>query len=197
VENCPTGYFIKVRRSVDHGATFGPPAVAASAQGCGEHLGFADVKIGDKGVAYILYSRDDRRGGDVSNIEYAWSPPPYVAWSAPVIINDDGGTGVQNGPSLAVQTCGKTTVLHTVWSDERLTPPGSPDHRQNVFYSTKAAKDGTVWSKNLRVSNKPVIDQFSSGISPDVVVAKGNAFAAWTNNGNVFGKGIPKTLQCR
>ena len=195
---------IWARRSSDHGANFDGPAAAA--------VGYADdpdIKIGNLGVAHVAFAKQS--SGNFYNMAYVWSPgPPYTTWSDPVMVNDGGFRRNQLTPSLALQRCGTTAVLHLIWSDTRLSPAASPERYEDIFYSRKVAKAGEAWSKNVRISNVSSLADNSSYYvkkEPDLTVSAGRLFAVWTDRRDktdpndhetdVYGSGILSGVTCR
>jgi hypothetical protein len=200
-----TGEAIQVRRSGNHGATFGPTVNAATHAHPECVYSSSDIKIGHQGAAHLVYGRNGDGAGGVGDIQYIWSPGvPYTTWSQPVIVNDDGLSRTHGSPSLAMQKCGTSTILHVVWQDARLSPTVVPDRHWDVFYARKIAKPGAGWSKNVRVSGKSSLAP--AWMVPDMAVSQGRVFVAWTDRRDktdlrdyetdVYGSGTLSGITC-
>lgn len=164
---------IEVRRSGDYGATFGPAITALQAHVPNWGEG-PEVRIGPAGIAHLVF-----RGFDPGGIGYIWSRPPYDTWSTPVPVNDGPAGSTVEEPSIAIQPCGTTSILHAIWSDSRETPPGNDEEHRvwNLYYARKIALPGEPWSASLRVS-----DVSSPGYGPSVnaiAATRDGAFAVW------------------
>ncbi|MFO1129528.1 MAG: sialidase family protein [Rhodospirillales bacterium] len=171
---------VKVRRSQNHGATFGPTIVAATDVALyPDWYAQLDAKVGNQGTAHIVYQRQAPSQGDQGDIGYIWGAPPYRTWAAPVTISDDTVGSTQSAPLLATQTCGSTTLLQVAWGDARKLYPDT-----DVFYTRKLAQPGSAWSTNLQVSD-------SSGGSPaGLATSPGGAFATWYGYGSRILSGV-------
>jgi Bacterial Ig-like domain len=134
------------------------------------------------GHLYAIWSTDPDGtiAGDAANVMYASSIDGGLTWSAPIVLNDDGGTLSQFQPSIASDEDGN---LVAIWYDERLSTNQS-DPTLSIF--ARVSRDGgNTWSSSFLVSG--------SGFDPDsggattfigdyirVAAADGRAFAAWT-----------------
>jgi hypothetical protein len=109
--------------------------------------------------------------GDIRYISSAG--PPYASWSAPVTVNDDQSGRAQGFAALKIQHDG---ALNVIWDDHRLSPDlptstiencqvllvncDSPNLYYDIFYARKTPGHGAGWSRNIRVSDTSMINQF-------------------------------------
>jgi hypothetical protein len=135
---------------------------------------YTAAAFGVGGVAHIVYEQD-KSNDEIGNakIRYVYSSKaPYTSWSSPVTLNDDSGHRHLN-PALSVSACGSdTSVLHVVWTDNRLGPD-----KYNVYYTRKLARPSQPWSPNLRISGTSLVDGFR--LYPGIAAGAGNAVALW------------------
>jgi len=227
------GLEIRTRRSGDNGVTW-DPIVVASADNfeCPFWLGpfafyhrwwgsmFPDVEIDAGGEAHIVYTHDPVQNvpfpfafsttpedGDIRYISSGGPPYGAGSWSAPVTINDDGLVRAQGYPALETQHGGKSTTLHVIWDDHRLSPnlpivfPNSPNLFYDIFYSRKVLGKGVGWFSNFRVSDASSINDFIFiGDYNDLAANQTTLFGVWTDRrhqnstfafeDNVFGSRI-------
>lgn len=216
---------IRTRHSGDNGATWDPTvtAVVDSFEApfwLGPFVGyhrwwgtmFPDVEIGEDGRAHIVYTHDPEENpfpgfsdtaedGDVrivsSQDDGDDDALPYVSWSAPVTLNDDGGDRAQGYAALEAQGS-----LHVIWEDHRLS---SADNLEfDIFYTTMEDDDDKGWSANTRITTASSTSDFSFiGDYNDITVGDDDlVFAIWTDRrhqaskfafeDNVFGDRIAK-----
>lgn len=214
---------IRTRRSSNHGRTFGPIRVAASDSfEAPFFLGpqffyhrwwatmFPDVEVDGRGRAHVVYTHDPVAGSDTAeegDVRYVTSPgPPYLQWSSPVTVNDDGLQRAQGFAALDTQGTGSRVRVHALWEDHRLSPglpiefPNSPNLYYDMFAASRTVgRDG--WSRNGRVSDSSSISDFIFlGDYNDLTSAHSLLFGIWTDRrhqsdvfafeDNVFGSGI-------
>jgi|SRR6266511_1815308 len=76
-------------------------------------------------------------------------------------------------PPWSVSVCGSdTSVLHVVWTDNRLGPD-----KFNVYYTRKVARPSQPWSPNLRISGTSLAD--GRRLHPGIAAGADNAVALW------------------
>jgi hypothetical protein len=199
-----TGSFdIRVRESRDHGATFGPVVTAAhDSFEAPFWLGpfafyhrwwpvmFPDVEIDGKGGAHIAYAHDPEPGSETAedgDIRYVSSDgPPYRDWTVPVTVNDDGLGRAQGFAALQTAHGGKSSSVHVIWEDHRLSPnlptsfPQSPNLFYDIFHARKVP-GGLAFGRNQRVSDASSINDFVF-IGDYIDLAAGHTlFGVWTD----------------
>lgn len=158
-------FTVRIARSADQGATF---ATGIAAQSGTLQLSTPDIRIGPAGTAHLVYTRgpDYPPGGEA--VLYKFSSPPYATWSAAAARLDDGDSGVtRSSAHIAAGTCGRTSVLHTTWLENR-TGGGA------VLYTRKLAQTGHVWSPPLPVGAA------AAALDRNSIAAAGpKAFTVW------------------
>lgn len=93
------------------------------------------------GYVYML-STVDPPGGDPANVNFVRSTDGGVTWSAPVKVNDDGGTNAwQWFGTLSIAPSGR---LDAIWNDTR---NGENMYMSQVFYAY-STDGGVTWSPN-------------------------------------------------
>jgi hypothetical protein len=214
-----TGSFnIRVRHSSDHGTTWGPIVNAATDN---FELPFflgplnfykrwwpammPDVEIDPGGEAHIVYTHDPVAGNvtpEAGDIRYVTSSgPPFLNWTVPVTVNDDNSGRAQGFAAIETRGGGKSSSLHVIWEDTRLSPNlpisppaqcltgpvatrecNSPNLFYDIFYSRKVPSGGTGWFRNFRVSEASSIQDFDFG--GDYIEITANAttlLGVWTD----------------
>jgi uncharacterized repeat protein (TIGR01451 family) len=142
------GNSIKMRKSTDFGVSFGAPVTVTTllTSGVNGDLGlgggfrsnaFPQVAINPvSGALYAVYN--DTVVGDKANVYLRQSINGGTTWSAPILVNNDGGTNDQWSPSVAVTPNG--TKLIVSWYDRRNDPADSTIQR---FAGVASLKSGT------------------------------------------------------
>ena len=221
-----TGAFeIRVAYSADHGATFNAPVTAVLDEfelpfWLGPYSSYhrwwgamePDIEFDFGGKAHIIYTHDPEENlpypyaysltpedGDIRYITSSHHPYGAGTWSAPVTINDDGTGSAQGYAALKPQHRGRSTTLHAIWEDHRLTPVDNLYY--DIFYSRKVPGHGVGWFNNLRVSEASSIsDYIFIGDYNDCAANQTVVFGIWTDRrhqtsiypseDNVFGSRI-------
>ncbi|MFO1127868.1 MAG: sialidase family protein [Rhodospirillales bacterium] len=169
---------INFATSSNGGATYKYPA-AFVVKDAAPQYGFA-MKIGAKGTTHVVYTRKP------GVIGYTWSGAPYRSWAAPVTISDTA-TPLQFAPELTVRNCGGTSAIGVVWEDARVY--GS---LTDIFYTEKLARNDTVWSPNIRVSDN------SHDSQEHIASVNGGVYVTWRfNRGQTVGSRVVSGLSCR
>ena len=202
-------FTIRTRHSTDHGATFGPPAVAATDHSeapfwlgpfvCYERWWgsmYPDVELGPDGAAHIIYTHDPVPGSETAeegDVRYVRSGgAPYTRWSRPVTVNDDHTVSAQGYAAIEekAEGSGQSARPHAAWMDHRLPleaasgsecPFGEDveNLEYDIFYSTR---QGSRWSDNVRVSGRASRSDFIFlGDYIDLTATNGSQFAVWTD----------------
>ena len=209
---------IHTRRSSDHGATFDPVVVAATDSfelpfflgplGFYERWWggmFPSLAIDAGGGAHIVYTHDPVNprtpagfaSAESGDIRYISSDgPPYIFWSAPITVNDDGLERAQGYPAINTQHNGTVDV---VWYDHRLSPTlsnstqfqcfvqgicNSSNLHYDVFYARKVPGQSGFFD-NFRVSDTSSIVQFDFiGDYIGLAANDTDLFAVWTDRRN-------------
>jgi hypothetical protein len=139
--------------------------------------------VGPKGQMYVAWA-DGRNVGHGNDIMYS-SSANGSSWSAPTVLNTDGGNADQLMPALSAGADGSVTVA---WLDTR-------NDANNVNYDVYMARstNGTRFGANTRVtdvSSNPNNDPYLQGslIGDYFALAVGNGvvYPTWTDtrNGN-------------
>jgi PKD domain/RTX calcium-binding nonapeptide repeat (4 copies) len=134
------------------------------------------------GFLYAVWSTDPdgTTAGDAADAMFARSTDGGLTWSAPVVLNDDGGTLSQFQPSVAVDELGNVAVI---WMDERLSANTS-DPTLAVF-ATVSTDGGATFCPNFQIAGSS-FDPDAGGATTfigdyiKVAAANGVAFPAWT-----------------
>jgi hypothetical protein len=168
----PESFYIAVTRSTNYGSSFSPPTTTVP-----NAYGGTAVAFGNSGVAHIVYNDSWSQGG----VFYTYSTKaPRTKWAMPIKLNDKPAHGYRS-PALFVNACGgNASVLHVVWSDDRV----QTDHH-NVYYTRKVAKTGETWSSNLRVSGRELQPPASAAIA----AGSSTALGVWGTR--YFDSGLP------
>lgn len=201
------GFEIRTRRSGDWGATWDPIVTAVSdSYELPFWLGpfafyhrwwggmFPDVEIDAGGGAHLMYAHDPVEGPETpeeGDIRYLASDgPPYVAWSYPVTVNDDGMERAQGYAAMETQHGGQSATVHAIWEDHRLGPElpivgfpfnESPNLYFDMFYSRLVPGQGTEWFRNFRVSDaSSLVDWVFIGDYNDLTT-NNKVFGIWTD----------------
>jgi hypothetical protein len=209
---------IRVRHSSDHGVTWGPIVNAATDNfELPLFLGplsfykrwwagmFPDIEIDPGGEAHIVYTHDPVAGNataEEGDIRYVTSAgPPYLSWTTPVTVNDDGSGRAQGFAAIETQRGGQSSSLHVIWEDSRLSPNfvistpaqcftgpvqtrqcNSPNLFYDIFYARKVPGRGTGWFTNFRVSESSSIQDFDfGGDYTDITANATMLFGVWTD----------------
>jgi hypothetical protein len=156
------------------------------------------------GRAYLLDTSEMPDESDDMDIVVRTSDDDGVTWSAPVRVNDDGGTNSQFLPKLALdQTTGN---LAASWYDARkdLGAGGSGDTNGTPnddvrFYASFSIDGGTSWQPNIRVSAGTTNaadagNPIDLGDYTGLDFYGGNAYPAWADNSNSTGDNPNGTL---
>jgi hypothetical protein len=164
------GSQILVVKSTDGGVTFGAASVVASfftqesilsdlIQGeqvyTGGQFGVESTSYpqavvdqsGNIGVVFEATSLSAAGPADPSNVFFTRSSDGGGSFSAPLQLNDDGGTTTQWRPSIAVTPSG---VFGVKWFDRRSDP--AHDSLTDVYMAT-SSDGGNTFSKNFRVTD--------------------------------------------
>jgi hypothetical protein len=204
---------IRVRRSLTNGRTWGPVVTAVREVGeTSSQLGplgmykqwwptmFPDVAIDRSGRAHLVYGYDPEPGNltpEEGDVRYTTSSRrPWMDWSTPFTLNDDGPGRAQGFAALTVLHMGRQSVADVAWEDTRLSPelPTSLATRSssNLYYDVfharwRRAVGGGRWSANQRVSDRSSLqERYASGsrvaISANALVL----FAVWPDRRDVF-----------
>ena len=169
--------------SANGGATYKHPA-AFVVKDAAPQYGF-DMKIGAKGTTHVVYTRNGELA-EPGGIGYTWSGAPYRSWAAPVTISDTT-TNLQSAPELTVRNCGGTSAIGVVWEDSRVDGTLS-----DIFYTEKLARNDSVWSPNIRVSdNSHVSKEHIASVNGGVYVTW------WYFGGQTVGSRVVSGLSCR
>jgi hypothetical protein len=157
-------------KSTDGGMTFGAASVVASfftqesvitdqVQGeqvyTGGQFGVESTSYpqaavdqsGNIGVVFEATSLSAAGGADPSNVFFTKSSDGGGSFSAPLQLNDDGGTTTQWRPSIAVTPAG---VFGVKWFDRR--SDSGHDSLTDVYMAT-SSDGGNTFSKNFRVTD--------------------------------------------
>jgi hypothetical protein len=123
------------------------------------------------------------------DIIYRRSTDGGKTWTDPKVLNDDDPAKLagQFLPNLSVAPNGR---LEAVWWDFR----DDPGTYSNDVYYTSSTDDGTTWSKNIRVNDRPInrtIGPWSNGFDerqpPGIASTNDYTVVGWddTRNGDV------------
>lgn len=107
------------------------------------------------GVIYLVYP-DKPAGADKADIFFVQSNNFGAAWSAPVRVNQDGGTNDQFQPTIAITPNG--SQLSIGWYDRR----DSSDNSAIDYFARQAALTGTTttFGPELKLSNASFLPDF-------------------------------------
>jgi hypothetical protein len=154
---------------------------------------FPDPEIGPNGSAHIVYTRDpvsDFASPEDGDVRYIRSPgPPHDAWSAPMMVNDDGMERAQGYAALKLQHGDAYTDphVHVIWEDTRLSPdlpivfPDSPNLYYDMFYA-RMVPGQTTFFQNVRVSEVSSIqDYVFTGDYHDLASNSTLLYGIWTD----------------
>lgn len=181
-------FALEVARSTDHGATFlyGTAAQRSAATDTGRLvLRQPAIGIGPLGTAHLVYNR----GGEA--ILYKYSLPPYRTWSATPARLDTGiSAGELSAPQLAVGACGRASILHASWVQNR-TGSGT------ILYARKVAQTGHGWSDPLAVGTSSVRlgGNQIAGAGPKAFPVWA-AFSGTAGNSTLFGSRVSSGVTC-
>ena len=179
---------------------------------------FPSLEIDGAGGAHVVYAHDpvasatctlpvpgggtrvvelcspNAEDGDIRYINS--NGPPYMAWTSPATVNDDGSGRAQGYPGLAVERNGS---VHVVWEGTRLaadtpvtpaqaftcvfTAPGACDSSNgyyDLFYGQMLPSG--LWLPNLRVSDVSSRQDFTfTGDYTEVAANDTTVFAVWSD----------------
>ena len=183
---------IWVARSIDGGATFSEPVLAAETHWWFPYYsglyGFRWVvptpatTVGPDGSIYIAYedSPGGSEGPDMADIFLVVSRDGGRSWSRPVRVNDDRGYAAQFFPMIAVRRSDGS--IHIAWGDKRLEPSGVG---YDIYY-TYSNDGGRTFAKNIRVTDitiNPLLGiPFFIGDYFGMAVTSDNVYIAWTDS---------------
>jgi hypothetical protein len=147
-----------VDQSTNGGLTWGKDVAAATTHvGFGKDIGCnggrsmtpaPQMGIDGTGAIYLTYA-DQTSGGPTGNYDIflVKSTDGGAHWSAPVKLNDDGGTTHQYNPALSVLPDTSGTV-YVSWYDRR----NDPNNCSTDVYATVSTDGGATFSANTRVT---------------------------------------------
>jgi hypothetical protein len=199
---------IRMRKSTDHGATFGPEVQVTTLRTTGVNgdLGLTGVRVGTtqaagfrssafpqavvnpaNGDLYVTYDDIGTAPGDKADVYFRESTDGGATWSAAVTVNDDGGHNDQWQPALAVNPSGNKVGVF--WYDRRNDPANNLIDRYGAIGDVVG--DAIVFAPNIRVSDTNFPPEF--GRDPivvgtymgdyDTVAATTNSFVlTWGDN---------------
>ena len=182
---------IMITRSIDGGASFSPPTVAApipqqltfASQGsscCFRWWSsmFPSMDVAPDGTVYIAYgARQAKYSADPADVYLVASTDGGTTWSQPTMINDNSS---QNGHFFAWLKVSSDNVVHVIWGDQRLDPVGLG---YDIFYAT-ATNHGTTISPNIRVTDVGTDPLFTIGFIGDyfnLAVSGNQTYPVWTD----------------
>ena len=182
---------VMVTRSIDSGASFSPPIVAApipqqltfASQGsscCFRWWSsmFPSMDVAPDGTVYIAYgARQAKYSTDPADLYLVASVDGGTTWSQPTMINDNSS---QNGHFFAWLKASSDNVVHVIWGDQRLDPVGLG---YDIFYAT-ATNHGTTISPNIRVTDVGTDPLFTIGFIGDyfnLAVSGNQTYPVWTD----------------
>jgi hypothetical protein len=156
LRSAPEPAAIVVAKSVDGGASFGPPAIVTPII----PIGFAGGRlIGNfrvnsfpridvnpvNGHVYIVYSANPE-GPDGADVFFVRSTNGGATWSAPIRVNDDSGEFDQFFPDIAANRAGDVQVF---WYDRR----NSVGNMGIDVYTARMAPGGQSFQTNTRLTS--------------------------------------------
>ena len=131
------GFLVSIPAQNDRGV--GPFGVLAADRSGGPN----DDRI------YAAYLEAGAGGMPDTNVLVRFSDDDGANWSAPVTVNDDGGTTSQFLPWLDVDQ--ETGLVAAVWYDAR----DDAQNRMVHVYSSVSHNGGATWDANVRVTDNP------------------------------------------
>ena len=120
------------------------------------YTGYApSIAVGSDGFVYAAYAG---WGGTTTgdDIFFAKSSNGGRTWTTSVRVNDFGGAGTQQDPSLAVD---HTNTIYIVWTDNRVAG--------NDIYFAKSTDGGVSFSANVRVNDITMNGQTQADVAVD------------------------------
>jgi hypothetical protein len=191
-------FAVRTRRSGDHGASWDDAVDAVvNEMELGLNLGpiptqkswwtamFPDAAVDGAGRAHVVYTHDPEPGSataEEGDIRHVTSPrPPFVTWSSPATVNDDGPGRAQGFPSIAVRQLFWIPVVEVAWEDCRLAPVENLAY--DVFHSRLLGGRRASRARNTRVSDaSSTQDGVSTGERTGLAANPGGlVFAVWTD----------------
>ena len=156
------------------------------------------------GRVYEIFTQERGNESDDMNILFSYSDNDGASWSAPVELNDDGGTNSQFNPAIAVDQA--SGLVGVSWYDARADlgagGPGDSDGVPNdeaQVWATFSADGGTTFAPNFKVSagtsSAPAAgDYFDYGDYTHAAFASHRFYPAWSDNSNSTGENPDGTL---
>ncbi len=160
----PSFAYIKLRKSVDCGVTFGEEITVAkispvydpdAVECCGRPALNGQIRVGDAPIIAVdqsggatngnVYIAFNSRAQDNADIFATVSLDGGISWSVPVRVNDDATLNDQWLPWLAVNPNG---VVGVMWYDRRNDPYNL---MIDVYFA--CSNDGIVWTPNRRITD--------------------------------------------
>jgi hypothetical protein len=148
------------------------------------------------GRVYLVYTHEVRNEKDDTDVEVRHSDDGGATWSAPVRVNDDGGTNSQFLPKISLDpTTGKIAV---VWYDSRadLGTGGAGDTdgvpNDDAQFWGAFSSDGQTFTPNLQISagtsnSHDSQNHIDYGDYTGLSFFGGVAHPAWADNSNSTG----------
>jgi len=173
-----------IARSIDGGATFGPPRLIQNVvperlhNAPYRHGTYPALGVAPSGRIFVAWA--DNRNGD-ADILLTTSVDSGTTWTSPVRVNDDPlGTGTdQFFPWLSVSPSGRVDVM---WYDKR---PDPNNYLLDVFFAF--TREGAAISANLRVtdaSSDPAVWPAFLGDYNGMVSTDRTAYPVWADMRN-------------
>jgi hypothetical protein len=156
------------------------------------------------GRVYDIFTQENGNESDDTNILFSYSDDDGTTWSAPVELNDDGGTNSQFNPAIAVDQA--SGLVGVSWYDARADlgagGPGDTDGVRNddaQIWATFSADGGASFAPNFQVStdtsSAPAAgDYFDYGDYTHAAFASHRFYPAWSDNSNSTGDNPDGTL---
>jgi len=130
------------------------------------------------------------------DIRYISAAAPYIIWTQPVTVNDDGSAKAHGYPAIAANEDGSVQLI---WEDHRLSPVDNLKY--DVFTARKSAGDLT-FSTNERLTTRSSFSVWSFLGEYNGLAWDGQKwFAVWTDrrvatsifdqNSDIYGSSIP------
>jgi hypothetical protein len=165
-----SGTRILMRRSTDHGQTFGAAVTVATLKttrvngDLGLNGGFRTNAFPQAAVnpvtgsIYLVFNDQGQAAGDKADVYFTQSTNNGAAWSSPTRVNNDAGTNDQWMPALAVTPDGSR--LFVTWYDRRLDAANSLIDRFGVIATISGSS--VSFGANFRLTESsfpPVVGQ--------------------------------------
>ena len=209
--------FIRMRKSMDFGATFGPPVTVALGLvgGVNGDLGLTGIRNGTvtpapfrtsefphaavnpvSGHIYVTYGNDGA-GTDKADVFITSSSNGGATWAAPVKVNDDATTTDQWQPTVAVMPDGLNMGVFYYSRQE------DPANNLYKYYSRMASISGTLINFGVSIpvsgvaslpefGRDAVINSVFMGQSDQVATTAEGFFVSWADNRSDYLAGLPR-----